>query len=50
MYHSIDERYYCDWDGLGITNCTHSKDLAVSCRAGKAYMTKKIIIKEMHLI
>lgn len=35
MYHSIDGRYYCDRDGLGITNCTHEKDLALSCRASK---------------
>ena len=34
-YYASVSRYYCDHDGLGITNCTHRKDLALSCLAGK---------------
>ena len=34
-YSSAAGRYYCDSDGIGITDCTHSQDLAISCLAGK---------------
>ena len=46
MYHFIDQRYHCDWDGLGITNCTHKQDLAMSCRAG---MCSELIINAFHM-
>ena len=41
MYHAIDRRYYCDWNGLGITNCSHSKDLALSCQAGTSVVVMR---------
>ena len=36
-YSSTAGRYYCRSDGIGITNCTHSQDLAISCLAGILY-------------
>ena len=34
-YSSTAGRYFCSFDGIGITDCTHSQDLAISCLAGK---------------
>ena len=34
-YSSQNSRYYCSSDGIGITDCTHNQDLAISCLAGK---------------
>lgn len=36
--------YYCFGDGPGITNCTHSQDVAISCLAGKQLMKDTIDI------
>ena len=34
-FDSDDGQYYCAHDGLGINDCTHSKDIAISCLAGE---------------
>ena len=35
FFSSTIARYVCTTDGIGITDCTHSQDLAISCLAGK---------------
>ena len=37
FYSTTAGRYFCHYDGIGITDCTHSQDLAISCLAGKGW-------------
>ena len=34
-YDYLNSRYTCTHDGIGINDCTHSEDIAISCRAGE---------------
>ena len=42
--------YNCTHNGLGVTDCSHSKDVAVSCLAGINNNINYIVINSVHVV